>query len=210
MSCIKRLLRVVAISLAVLCLVAAGARGAEKPQSPPKFVPGSWTMVLLPDTQIYAENYPGSVHHANALDRQESRTGTTSATRSTLGDITNQDTDIQWQHAARGDYGNGRQSPLRAGARQPRLYAARRRGFRPLGLEQVFFARPVSRLADVRRRDAPERHHQQLSLVPRRRDRLDHHRSGMVPAQRDSAMGQRGPGQISPAESHSRHPRLSL
>ncbi|MBN1393487.1 MAG: metallophosphoesterase [Pirellulales bacterium] len=29
------------------------------PEKAPDFVPGSWTLVLLPDTQMYAEDYPG-------------------------------------------------------------------------------------------------------------------------------------------------------
>ena len=32
---------------------------AAPPQKTPEFVPGSWTLVLLPDTQFYSEKYPG-------------------------------------------------------------------------------------------------------------------------------------------------------
>ncbi len=98
MSCIPRLLRRVIVGVVLFSLFAAGAAGAEKLPPPPPFVPGSWTMVLLPDTQMYAQDYPGlftmQTHWiVKNRDRYNIRYVVT------LGDITNLDTDVQWQHA---------------------------------------------------------------------------------------------------------------
>ncbi len=59
MSRIDRFLRNVVVALVALSLLAAGAVAAKKPPKPAEFVPGSWTLVLLPDTQSYADEYPG-------------------------------------------------------------------------------------------------------------------------------------------------------
>ena len=98
MSCTKWLMRSLAVSVALFSLLATGAVGAEKPASPPKFVPGSWTMVLLPDTQMYAEEYPGLfTMQTHWIVKNKDRYNIRYVV--TLGDITNRDTDIQWQHA---------------------------------------------------------------------------------------------------------------
>jgi len=48
------------ISVLALWLLTAAAVGQTmKIEKPPEFTPGSWTLVLLPDTQVYAEKYPG-------------------------------------------------------------------------------------------------------------------------------------------------------
>ena len=62
MSCTRRALRRVAVMVAVVAVLAlftSGAARAETPPKPPEFVPGSWTLVILPDTQLYSERWPG-------------------------------------------------------------------------------------------------------------------------------------------------------
>ncbi len=67
---------------------------------PPKLEPGSFTIAVLPDTQLYAERFP---------DRYDAQTQWIIDNRDTrnivaalhLGDITNQNTPEQWENAAK-------------------------------------------------------------------------------------------------------------
>ncbi len=66
--------------------------------STPGFVPGSWTLVVLPDTQNYSQHYPGLFH---------AQTGWIAANRERrdvryviqLGDIVNNNAPGEWRHA---------------------------------------------------------------------------------------------------------------
>ena len=54
------LLRSAAFSLAASLFLSPLAVGqVQEKSTAPEFVPGSWTMVLLPDTQVYSLDYPG-------------------------------------------------------------------------------------------------------------------------------------------------------
>jgi len=71
---------------------------AAPPSKTPEFVPGSWTLVLLPDTQNYAEKYPGLLllqtrWIAKNKDKYDIRYVLG------LGDITNRNTDLEWRRA---------------------------------------------------------------------------------------------------------------
>jgi 3',5'-cyclic AMP phosphodiesterase CpdA len=60
--------------------------------------PGSWTLAVLPDTQIYAESYPGFfTAQTGFLVQNKERLNIKFAVQ--LGDITNQNTDEQWRNA---------------------------------------------------------------------------------------------------------------
>ena len=97
MSCFDHLLHRIAVSLAAVSLCAAVAIGAETPATP-DFVPGSWTMVLLPDTQIYSEQLPGLFTlQTHWIVKNKDKFNIRYVL--TLGDITNGDTDREWQHA---------------------------------------------------------------------------------------------------------------
>jgi Icc-related predicted phosphoesterase len=55
-------MRQMAAALLLVCLALPMAYGQESPQSPPppaQFTPGSWSLVLLPDTQYYSDKFPG-------------------------------------------------------------------------------------------------------------------------------------------------------
>jgi len=64
------------------------------------FVPGSWTLVILPDTQLYSELYPGLFN----LQTQwilENRDKYNIVYVVQNGDITNRNTPVQWERASR-------------------------------------------------------------------------------------------------------------
>jgi len=97
-SRINRFVRTLVVGIALVSLFTTAALGGEKLPPPPKFVPGSWTMVLLPDTQLYAETYPGLfTMQTHWIVKNKDRYNIRYVI--TLGDITNRDTDIQWQNA---------------------------------------------------------------------------------------------------------------
>ena len=97
MSGFKEPLRTVLVATMLLLLAAEGV-GAEKPPKTPPFVPGSWTLVLLPDTQVYAERYPGLYTmqtHWIAKNKDKYNIRYVIG----LGDITEHDIDPEWRHA---------------------------------------------------------------------------------------------------------------
>jgi len=74
-------------------------RQPARPAEAPGFVPGSWTLVVLPDTQIYSQNYP-------ELFEDQTRWIVENKERHNikyvlhLGDIVNNNTDlVQWTNA---------------------------------------------------------------------------------------------------------------
>ncbi|MBN2131421.1 MAG: metallophosphoesterase [Sedimentisphaerales bacterium] len=62
------------------------------------FVPGSWTLVLLPDTQVYSQRYPGLFLSQTAWIVQNCEKRNIAYVLQ-LGDITNNNTIDQWEHA---------------------------------------------------------------------------------------------------------------
>jgi hypothetical protein len=72
----------------------------EVPAAPPEggVVPGAWTLVVLPDTQIYAENYPGIYSSQTAWIRDNVRRRNIRYVLH-LGDITDDNNELQWGRA---------------------------------------------------------------------------------------------------------------
>lgn len=96
MSCVNNWLRRVVLLLSVLLLCGAATLGED--QATPDFVPGSWTMVLLPDTQVYSEQLPGLFTlQTHWIVKNKDKFNIRYVV--TLGDITNGDTDREWQNA---------------------------------------------------------------------------------------------------------------
>ena len=76
---------------------AAPAAPAARPSA--DFVPGSWTLAILPDTQIYSLSYPGlhvAQTHWIAANREKRKIRFTLG----LGDITDRNTPVEWERAA--------------------------------------------------------------------------------------------------------------
>jgi hypothetical protein len=97
MQCLEGWLRRRAVVLVILSWLAAGAVGAEKAAKTPAFVPGSWTLVLLPDTQYYSLKYPGLFTlqtHWIAKNKDKYNIRYVIG----LGDITDANTDREWRH----------------------------------------------------------------------------------------------------------------
>ena len=75
------------------------AKAVPAPSSdnqPLPFVPGSWTLAVLPDTQKYAEKYPGlfNLQTQWIIENKQKHNITYVLT---LGDLTNDDNQLQWQ-----------------------------------------------------------------------------------------------------------------
>jgi hypothetical protein len=79
---------------------AVEATPAYQPPAPLSFVPGSSTIVALPDTQVYSERYP---HHFLSQTRwiREHLAQRNIVAVFHEGDITNRNTPEQWEHAQR-------------------------------------------------------------------------------------------------------------
>jgi hypothetical protein len=77
---------------------------APKAAQPMPFVPGSWTIVLLPDTQHYSETYPGLFSmQTNWIVKNKDKLNIRYVLM--LGDITNSNTSREWE-CARDALGN--------------------------------------------------------------------------------------------------------
>lgn len=63
-----------------------------------EFVPGSWTLALMPDTQNYATGYPGIFASQTAWIRNN-RDARNIVYAIQLGDVTNVNTDLEWSRA---------------------------------------------------------------------------------------------------------------
>ena len=91
------------LSLAVTAAACAQQPGAPAAPPPPPpaaapFTPGAWTLAILPDTQIYAQKYPGLfTAQTGWLVANKDRINIRYAVH--LGDITNNNTPRQWQNA---------------------------------------------------------------------------------------------------------------
>jgi hypothetical protein len=93
----KATFRQVALAL-LLVLSSAYYSSGQSPLKSTEFVPGSWTLVLLPDTQHYSQRYPGlftlQTHWiAKNKDKRNIRYVIG------LGDITNKHTEQEWMRA---------------------------------------------------------------------------------------------------------------
>ncbi len=90
-----RALKLVSLLLLV-CLVSV-AQAAEAPKPLP-FVQGSWTLVLLPDTQNYAKSHPATFKNQTKwiVDNAASHNIVFAMTE---GDITNDNVSPQWENA---------------------------------------------------------------------------------------------------------------
>ncbi|NLF09572.1 MAG: metallophosphoesterase [Pirellulaceae bacterium] len=77
----------------------AAAKPAEQiAETTPDFVPGSWSMVLLPDTQMYAQDYPGLfTMQTHWIARNKDKFNIRYVLH--LGDITNGSRKYEWERA---------------------------------------------------------------------------------------------------------------
>lgn len=95
-----------AFSPAIFAALGSSASGLEYRDAvltdgePPELQPGSFTIVVLPDTQHYSEDYPGTFFSQTKwiVDNQRTRN---IASVIHLGDITNRGTRFEWKNAAR-------------------------------------------------------------------------------------------------------------
>jgi hypothetical protein len=87
------------LAVITLLTIMAGATAAQTPApETPAFVPGSWTLVLLPDTQNYSDQLPGLfTQQTHWIVKNKDKYNIQYVV--TLGDITNGDTDREWQNA---------------------------------------------------------------------------------------------------------------
>jgi hypothetical protein len=93
---------------AALAICGSAARAADDPYAdarfvdgePPKPQKGSFTVVVLPDTQNYSERYPAT-YEAQTSWIVENRQGRNIASVLHLGDITNNNTPAEWVNAAK-------------------------------------------------------------------------------------------------------------
>jgi hypothetical protein len=93
-----KLPRLIVIVAGLLLLSARLAVCAEALPPPPEFVPGSWSLVLLPDTQHYCEGHPGMFTlQTHWIARNKDKYNIRYVLG--LGDITNRNTKREWQYA---------------------------------------------------------------------------------------------------------------
>jgi hypothetical protein len=92
-----RFLKYVALLLVLACLLTSAYAADTKPPTVP-FVEGSWTLVLLPDTQHYARAYPKTFISQTQwiVDHAAERS---IAFVMSEGDVTNDNTPKQWANA---------------------------------------------------------------------------------------------------------------
>jgi hypothetical protein len=86
------------MSLTLAILMLTGALFGQTPLPSNDYVPGSWTLVLLPDTQKYAKSNPGLFTLQTDWIAQNKEKYNICYVVG-LGDITNDNTDIEWQRA---------------------------------------------------------------------------------------------------------------
>jgi hypothetical protein len=87
-----------AVLTILLSLLIASSLAAQTPLKSSEFTPGSWSLVLLPDTQNYSERYPGLfVLQTHWIAKNKDKYNIRYVLG--LGDITNHDTKPEWRHA---------------------------------------------------------------------------------------------------------------
>ncbi len=92
--------------LLMISTATSAEKKEEKPEEPTapgsvmreEFTPGSWTLAILPDTQIYSQTYPGLFLMQTAWLAQN-RDKFNMAFALHLGDITHRKTTAEWQNA---------------------------------------------------------------------------------------------------------------
>jgi hypothetical protein len=93
----KKYLSLVVIVVALLSALAASAALGQTPLKSTEFVPGSWTLVLLPDTQCYSDRMPGLFTlQTHWIVKNKDKYNIQYVV--TLGDITDNDTDRDWHN----------------------------------------------------------------------------------------------------------------
>jgi hypothetical protein len=98
MQCLQRRWPRTTIVVVILSLLATTAFSAEKAAKTPAFVPGSWSLVLLPDTQIYSLKNPGLFTlQTHWIVKNKDKYNIRYAIG--LGDITDRNTEPEWRHA---------------------------------------------------------------------------------------------------------------
>jgi len=112
---LRYLRSLLSIALILLCVLAQTGGAQDPPSSSaagegsgaappaaevpvPDFVPGSWTLAVLPDTQHYSQSYPG-LFYAQTAWLAEQRSARNIAFVLQLGDITNNNTPEEWVNA---------------------------------------------------------------------------------------------------------------
>jgi hypothetical protein len=96
-----RRLGIACVLFAIIGLLLSPAFAAEKAPPPPKvleFVPGSWSLAVLPDTQKYSRNVPGlytAQTHWIARHKQQFNIQYVLH----MGDVTDRNTPLEWQRA---------------------------------------------------------------------------------------------------------------
>jgi hypothetical protein len=128
---VKHLPHRFAVLVVALSLFTATTVGAEKPQPKPSaFVPGSWTMVLLPDTQHYADQYPGLfMLQTHWIAQNKDKYNIRYVLQ--LGDITNGSTRKEWERA--------RDSMSQLHSKVPYAMVCGNHDYRPLDARSTLF-----------------------------------------------------------------------
>ena len=90
-----RTTKFISLLLVLVCLVSVAQAEAPKPLP---FVPGSWTLVLLPDTQNYAKSHPATFKNQTKWIVDNAATHNIIFVM-TEGDITNDNNAQQWTNA---------------------------------------------------------------------------------------------------------------
>jgi hypothetical protein len=86
---------VLAVLLALLTAIGAQAQTALQST---EFTPGSWTLILLPDTQMYSEQFPGLfMLQTRWIARNKDKYNIRYVLQ--LGDVTNSNTQREWERA---------------------------------------------------------------------------------------------------------------
>ncbi|MCG2683153.1 MAG: metallophosphoesterase [Planctomycetales bacterium] len=90
---------ILTVAISLLGVATAVGQTPEKaPEKTPDFVPGSWTLVLLPDTQMYAEDYPGLfTMQTHWIAKNKDKYSIRYVLH--LGDITNGGKKFEWQRS---------------------------------------------------------------------------------------------------------------
>jgi hypothetical protein len=99
MSCRKSFFGNVIFVLALILMLSVSSdTSAQTPLKSTDFTPGSWTLVLLPDTQNYSQDYPGLYTlQTHWIAKNKEKLNIRYVLH--LGDITNESTNLEWQRA---------------------------------------------------------------------------------------------------------------
>ena len=197
------------VLLLVLALLARMAAAAEPPPKVPEFVPGSWSLVLLPDTQIYAEKFPGLFVAQTAwIARNKDKYDIRYVLH--LGDITNGNTQREWRHV--------QDAFAELDGKVPYALAPGNHDYTPhgvtaggkSGLNEFFPVAKFKTWPTFGGTMKERRKHQHLPPVQRRGNGLDCVGPRMGPPRCNGRVGQPGAGKTSQTEGDPGDPRLSV